>query len=379
MDFLELWRELPVETRETILRVLLAALVLLMVWALRSVLARVLLSPLRRLTDRTPQTWDSQLLDAAIMPVRILLVALGLVVGAQILQVGVETSRFVDHLTRSLVSIALFVAGYRAAGVLTPSSYQVFRFTGLTVEERLLPFVRTGIRIVLALWLLIALMQEWGYDTSGLLASGGLIAIGLGLAAQDTIANVFGFTAIVGDRPFVVGEYIKTPDVEGIVVHVGVRSTRIRQLDQAFVTVPNSRLASSAVLNWSRLEKRRVDLKLHIAYRGATSVRIESLLEQTRALLAAHELVEPESIVVYLIDFTTTGLQVLVRCYIRLADWTAFTAEKERIYLEIMKIMEGLGLSIAFPGSSVYIEAVSPVSNPEGDRAQTSTEERNDL
>ncbi len=75
----------------------------------------------------------------------------------------------------------------------------------------------------------------------------------------------------------------------------------------------------------------------------------------------------------------TTGLQVLVRCYVLLADWTAFSAEKERIYLEMMKIIEGLGLSIAFPASSVYIETVSPISNPEDDRAQTSTEERNDL
>src|SRR5947208_14792157 len=99
--------------------------------------------------------------------------------------------------------------------------------------------------IVLALALVI-IIQVWGYDVTGLIAGLGLGGLALSLAAQDTLSNVFGFAAIVSDRPFVVGEYIKTKDVEGAVERVGLRSSRVRQIDQAIVAVPNNLLASSA-------------------------------------------------------------------------------------------------------------------------------------
>ncbi len=114
---------------------------------------------------------------------------------------------------------------------------------------------------------------------------------GFSLAAQDTVSNLFGFTTIVGDQPFIVGEFIKTPDAEGIVEHVGVRSTRLRQLDQAYVTVPNNKLASSAILNWSRLSKRRLNTILSIRY-SATSDQIRDLCQRIRDLLNARDSVQ---------------------------------------------------------------------------------------
>ena len=95
------------------------------------------------------------------------------------------------------------------------------------------------------------IIREFGYDVTGLIASFGVIGLALSLAAKDTAANVFGFTAIVSDNPFQVGDYITMGDFAGTVEHVGVRSTRVRKLDQSLVTVPNSKLTDSAVTNWS--------------------------------------------------------------------------------------------------------------------------------
>lgn len=374
-NFQAFWESLGPDVRETVVRLLLAALALGLVILLRSVLARLLIAPLRRLTLRTAAPWDTPLLDALIMPLRVLLIAFGLWLAGRILGVAPSTGLFVDHLSRSLIAVALFLAGFRAVQLFTPSSSRVFQLTGLAVEERLLPFIRTGIKLVLALWLLVVLMQEWGFDPSGLLASGGLLALGLGLAAQDTVANVFGFTAIVGDQPFVVGEFIKTPDVEGIVEHVGLRATRVRQLDQALVTVPNSKLASSAILNWSRLTKRRVDMRLLLPYH-ITSQQLSDLLERLRTLLAARETVEKDSVVVYLINFQDSGLEVLVRCFLFLADWVAFTAEKEQIMLEIMQTVEAAGLTFAFPSRSVYIQTTPAPAAGAAAYPPPSTEER---
>lgn len=355
MDILQLWRDLPSEVTHNILRVLLAILVLVLVWLMRRVLAWAIVAPLRRLTQGTRYEWINLLLDTLTPSVRLLVIVAGIVIGAQILEVDYSTVLFLRHLIRSLVVLAVFIGLYRFVEVIAPTSARLFRLTGLDIPDRLLPFIRTAAKLSLAVLCIVVVIQEWGYDVSGIVAGAGLAGLAFSLAAQDTVANLFGFTTIVGDQPFVVGEFIKTPDVEGTVEHVGVRSTRIRQPNQAYVTIPNSRLAQSVILNWSRLSKRWLDLTLPIMY-SADSDRLQALLDRTRAMLQARELVQTDSVIVYFVDFGESGIKILVRAYILLPDWGAFTAEKERIYLEIMKIIKDLGLAIAFPGRSVYIE-----------------------
>lgn len=355
MDILQWWSQVPVDIRDTLIRLAMAVLVLALIWLLRRLLAAIVLAPLRALARRTTSTWDDVLLDAITLPANLLIVALGLALGARILQVDPEAYTFVLRLIRSFIIIAILIAGYRIINAFAPSSGRLFAITGLSVRERLLPFMKTTVKIVLIMVALVIIVQEWGYDVSGLVAGLGLGGLAISLAAQDTVANLFGFTAIVGDQPFSVGEFIKTPDVEGHVEHVGVRSTRVRQLDQALVSVPNSKLASSAILNWSRLSKRWINSTLRIRY-DARPAQIETLLERLRVMLAERELVEKSSILVRLVEFGENGLEILVRCYITLPDWGEFSTEKEAIYLEILKIIEELGLHIAFATHSVYIE-----------------------
>lgn len=346
MDLIQLWDALPAELRNNLIRIGLALLVLLLIWGLRRLLAMIVVAPLRRIAKRTNAQWDDVLLDSIMLPARLLIIAVGLSVGVQILQIDNSAYVFVQHLIRTLVIVAVLMVVYQAVDALAPSSNRLFRITGLTITERLLPFVRTGVKLLVIALMIVIIVQEWGYDVSGLVAGLGIGGLAISLAAQDTIANLFGFTTIVGDQPFVVGEFIKTPDVEGTVEHVGVRSTRIRQPDQAYVTVPNSKLASSAILNWSRLSKRWLNLTLVLNY-GARRVEIETFLERVRTLLSANEKVESSSIVVRLINFSDIGMEVLIRCYITIADWGEFTAEKEKVYLEILRIVEEMHLRIA--------------------------------
>ncbi|MEZ4668751.1 MAG: mechanosensitive ion channel [Anaerolineae bacterium] len=348
MNLLDFWNSIDVELRNNIVRGVLAAVALLLVWLLRRVLATLVVAPLRRLAKRTNTTWDDILLDAIIIPARLIIMALGLALGAQILQVDIQTSLFVQHFIRTLLIIALFMAAFRAINILAPSSNRLFRLTGLTVNERLLPFVRTAAKLILAALALVIIIQEWGYDVSGLVAGLGLGGLAFSLAAQDTVENIFGFTTIVGDQPLMVGEYIKTTDVEGTVEHVGLRSTRIRQPDQAYVTVPNSKLASAPVLNWSRLSKRWYNTTLRVTY-DARHNDLTTLMEQIRTILQERELVDSSSIIVNLVNFGDYGYEILVRCYINLADWRAFTEEKEVIHLKIIEVFEELGLKIAVP------------------------------
>ncbi len=335
-------------------RVLIAVLAVLLIWVARNLISRLLLFPVRRIARRTRATWDDRVLDSVEGPSRLIALALALFVAARILDVDLSIDGFITNLSRTLVLLAVLVIVYRLVDLLTPSG-RFSRVTGLSLDDRLVPFVRTGLRFVVIVIGLVIVLQEWDYDVNGLLASVGIGALAVSLAAKDTVENVFGFGAIVGDNPFQVGDYIKTPDVEGIVEHVGFRSTRVRQLNQAVVTVPNGKIATAAVLNWSRLSKRWYDHTIGIEY-NVTSAEIRTLVARIHEMLRQREVVDPESVLVHFINFGENSLDILVRCYIRLSNWGEFTAEKEQIHLAIMDIMEALGISIAFPTRSLYIE-----------------------
>ena len=355
---LEFLQSLPIEVRNTVLRVLLAILALLLIWLMRRVLTQAILLPFQRLVvERTETRVDDMLLSIAITPVRLLIVAVGIAIAGQILAADTATITFVAHLSRTFVLLALFVGLYSAVDLITASSVHLRYVTGISLNDQLIPFFRTGIKIIIVAIAIVVLLQEWEYNVSGLIAGLGLGGLAFSLAAQDTVSNLFAFTTIVSDRPFVVGEYIKTPDVEGTVDQVGMRNVRIRQMDQAYVTIPNAKLTASPITNWSRLQKRWINFKLRVSY-SATSADIRHLVDRIREMLKAQPLVDPESIVVLFTDFGDSSLDVLVRCYVMEANWVKFHEHKQEINLQIMDIVEDLGLSIAFPSQSLYIENI---------------------
>lgn len=355
MEQLPFFNDLSPEMRNIILRILLVVLVVLVIWGSRRLLAWLIARPLKWIANRSRYNLDDVVVNVVLQPVRYLIIAFGLAVSVRILGIEDGITIFIQAITRTLVIIALFLLLYRLVDLLAKNSSQLFTLTGLHVEERLLPFARTVVKVIIGALAVVIVVQEWGYDVSGLIAGLGLFGLAFSLAAKDTAENMFGFSAIVGDSPFNVGEFIKTPDVEGIIEHVGIRSTRVRRLDQALVTVPNSKLAQSPVLNWSRLNKRWYNTTLGVTY-SASSDEIRELVRRIREMLASRPLVDPESIVVHFVDFGDSSLDILVRGYVMLANWGEFTAEKEQIHLAIMDIVADMGLAIAFPSRSLYIE-----------------------
>jgi MscS family membrane protein len=191
------------------------------------------------------------------LPVTLGFYAAALLAISTVLTLDAGAQVFVARLARTLIIVAIAIALYRALEIFGFSRARLYALTGINIEESLLPFVRVGLELLIIAFTVVIVVQEWGYDVSALVAGLGLGGLAVSLAAADTIANIFGFSMIVGDRPFIVGDYIKTNDVEGTVEKVGLRSTRIRQPDQALVTVPNKTLANAVILNWSRPRRAR--------------------------------------------------------------------------------------------------------------------------
>ncbi len=346
---------------EILVRVLLVVLALLLIWVLRRGLRWAALRPLRHVLKRTSSEQDDQILENLILPINYLVIGIGILISVQILAIGDAFDQFVSAIGRSIIIIAILLAFFRLTDVIAPSRGRMYAITGIRVDDRILPFLRTGTKLLIIAFGIVIILQVWGYDVAGLIAGLGIAGLAVSLAAQDTLSNLFGFVAIVSDRPFDVGEYIITPDVEGVVEHVGLRSTRVRRLDQAVVNVPNNRMASSAITNWSRLSKRRLDYTLGVTY-DTNSRQMRTLLHRIREMLRAQSTVDPESVVVYFMDFGDSALNILVRAYVFIADWGEFQAEKERLHLLVMDIVDDLGLSVAFPSRSLYIENIKDIS-----------------
>ena len=354
----------PPMQRELILNLIRILACILIIVVLRWVLTWILLRPLRIAVRRTKTEIDDELLNQSLTPVRIAVVGLGVIFTFNLFQFGQEAQQVAETVGRTLIIGSLFFALIRMFEVVSLHPAFFRQITGLTIPDRLLPFLNTVVKYVIIALGAIFVLQELDFDVAALIASLGVVGIGISLASQDTVGNLFGFAAIVSDDPFKVGDFVRTPDVTGIVEHVGMRSTRIRQLDQVLATVPNNLLTNAIVMNLSRMEKRRLDVTLTFTY-SSTSQQLRAAIAAIRDLLLKTDNVDPESVIVHFVDFNSSSLDVRIICQVLLADWREFTALKEALLLEIMGIVEKLDISFAFPSRSIYIEDMSDAASPE--------------
>lgn len=347
---------LPEGIRETMIRIFVALLALVLIWLLRRLFAWLVLKPVRAFAlHRSATTLDDFITDVLNIPLNLILLGLGVLIAGAIVLVDVETNAFIQHLSRTFFLLALFVTGYNAVGLVVKSSMRLQDLTGIYLDEQLIPFVKTALRGVIITLGVVTVLQEWNYDVNGLVAGLGLGGLAISLAAKDTVENLFAFTTIISDRPFVEGEYIKTPAVEGTIEQVGARTTRIRQTDQAYVTVPNALIAKSPITNWSRLTRRRMDFTLGIEY-GASSQQVRQLVADIREMLLTRELVVADSVVVHFVNFGENALEIRVIAAILQSNWGAFTAEREAINFQIMDIVEAAGLEIAMKNQVIQVQ-----------------------
>ena len=173
-------------------------------------------------------------------------------------------------------------------------------------------FILKSIRFFILMLAFIAVLQEWGYNVSGFLASLGLVGMAFALAAKDTAANLFGSLVIFTDKPFKIGDWVKTPEVEGTIESVGIRSTKVRTFAQALVSVPNGVLANSAILNWSKMGKRRVKTTIGVTY-DTSGDTLEQIINDIKEMLKNHPDIHQDTIHIYFSAFGDSSLNIF--CY----------------------------------------------------------------
>lgn len=304
---------------------------------------------------KTSNTYDDAILEAIKVPVDYLFILIGAKFAKEVLQLNTNIDSFIDHLLHSGFLLILFWALILILNHLANHIHKITNKFGDKISAEVANFVIKSIRFFIIIIAGIALLQEWGYNVSGFLASMGLIGMAFALAAKDTAANLFGSMVIFIDKPFKIGDWIMTPDVEGTIETIGIRSTKVRTFAQALVTVPNATLANSAILNWSRMGKRRIKMNIGITY-DTPAKSIENIIKEIKEMLANNDNIHDDVIMVNFSEFAASSLNIFCYYFTKTTNWSEFLEVREETYLEIMKIIENNGSSFAFPTQTLHID-----------------------
>jgi MscS family membrane protein len=220
------------------------------------------------------------------------------------------------------------------------------------LDDHLVPLVGRILRVaVIALVALVAL-QELGINVAGLIAGLGVGGLALALAAKDTVANWFGALMIYTDRPFEIGDTIKTSGVVGAVEDVGLRSTRIRTVEKTLVTMPNSTLANGQIENLSWRTNRKAVANYALSLDTSAGI-VRASTSAIQEILATTDGIKALSWDVNLTDVTATEMTLLVQYLTQTTAWSEFLAIREDVHLKVLEALSEAGARLAVPTTQV--------------------------
>ncbi|MFU8877537.1 MAG: mechanosensitive ion channel family protein, partial [Wenzhouxiangellaceae bacterium] len=216
------------------------------------------------------------------------------------------------------------------------------------------------VRIAVVLTSVLTVLGILEIPISGLLAAGGVGGIAIGLAARDLLANFFGGLMVFMDRPFSVGDWVRSPDreMEGVVEKIGWRITTIRKFDRRPMYVPNATFTTITVENPSRMTHRRIFE--HVGVRYDDFAQLRAIVDDIREMLLAHEdlATDETTTMVHFDRFGASSLDIMVYCFTRTVVWAEYHQVREDVLIRIGEIIEGHGASIAFPTRTLKIDSM---------------------
>jgi len=230
------------------------------------------------------------------------------------------------------------------------------------LDDHLMPFLRTIVKVLIIIIGAIFLIRRFGYDVTSLVAGLGIGGLAFALAAQPLLSNLFGGVAILADKPFKVGDRIIVDDkFEGYVTRIGMRSTTIKSPIDTFIQIPNSLIATTAVDNKSRENKDhaiRFTFTIGIVY-NTSSEKVKEAIQIIKDILEEHPAVvkRDDSIAGYYVgfsEFSASSLNLSVGYSIPQESGT--TKTRTEINLAIKERFEKSGIEFAFPTQTVYMK-----------------------
>jgi MscS family membrane protein len=322
---------------------------------------RRIASRLEKVVKSTENLWDDAAFHAAVKPLSLLIWVIGVTVAARFVPFAADNELLsaanVDLIRKIGVMFSLIWFLMRLVEGIEENLVRNAKARGEAIDAVTVQAVGRLTRIAVVITGVLVILDTMGFSVSGLMAAGGIGGITAGFAAKDLLANFFGGLTIFLDRPFAVGDWIRSPDrsIEGVVEKIGWRQTTIRKFDRRPMYVPNSTFLTITVENPSRMTNRRINETLGIRYRDIGLM--EALVQAVREMLEQHpEIDENQTLMVNFDAFGASSVNFFIYCFTHTVDWQKFHTVKQDVLLKIAEIVEQHGAEFAFPTSTVHIK-----------------------
>jgi MscS family membrane protein len=227
--------------------------------------------------------------------------------------------------------------------------------TATKMDDQLIPIFIKAIKIIVGIIAFIHLLSLLGVNVTALIAGASIGGLAIALAAQDTFKNLFGSVMVFIDKPFSIGDYITTTDIEGTVEHVGFRSTKIRKIDTSVISVPNGNLANVTITNLGIRKFRLVEMSLNLVYNTPLE-KIEAYLTELRTIPTKYDEIQDDTWLIFLRYLSSSSVDIYFRVYIEAYDMKNELGLREKIIFDTISMAKKIGVSFAYPSTSVYVE-----------------------
>ena len=325
--------------------------------------AKILLDRLAAKSEVTQNIVDDSLVESARRPVVYAIWIIGISLAAESVG-GAAQAEIFSHVSK-----------LRDAGIISMLVWFSTRFTRL-VEDKLsysemtegsldkttMSMMGKLIRAAILITGFLLVMQAFGISVTGVLAMGGVGGLAIGFAARDLLANIFGTIMIFIDKPFRVGDWVRSPDreIEGTVEEINWRATIIRTFDKRPLYVPNSLFANMAVETPSRQTNRRIYETIGLRYDDIET--LEPILIDVREMLDKHQAIDQnQMIMVNFLNFGPSSLDFFLYCFTKTTDWATYHEIKEDVLFKIAAVIKRHNAEIAFPTQTLDIKSISSI------------------
>ncbi len=329
---------------------------ILLATAVVSFIGQLVLVRLERRLTRTANLWDDVFLHAARKPIQFFVWLQGVYWAAEVAYRYSDAELFTANDLLLKFGFILLLAWALLRFVGEVEKVLVSDRVDEPVDYTTMLAIGKLLRAVIVITAALVMIQNMGYSISGVLAFGGIGGIAIGFAAKDMLANFFGGAVVYMDKPFKVGDWIRSPDanVEGVVEHIGWRVTRIRTFDQRPLYVPNAIFTTIAVENPSRMFNRRIFEVIGVRYADVEVV--EKISNDVRQMLHDHDEIDNDRItIVNFTAFSASSLDIMVYTFTKTTQWVEFHHIKEDILLRISEIIRSHGAEVAFPTRTLHL------------------------
>jgi MscS family membrane protein len=327
-----------------------------------NLVAYYVLRHIEKIATRTTAVWDDALIRAVRKPLTLVLWVAGLSYAIQIVDRHNVEPVFgvVIPIRDTIIIVALAWFLVRLIGNASRSILARSAETGKPVDRTTVDAISKLGHFSVIILAGLVILQTLGFSVSGVLAFGGIGGIAVGFAAKDMLANFFGGLTIYLDRPFVVGEWIRSPDkeIEGTVEYIGWRHTRVRAFNKNPIYVPNALFTNIVVENPTRMTNRRIKETIGIRYSDLD--KMPAIIADVKAMLQAHpEIDTGATLIVNFNAFAASSLDFFIYTFTKTVEWVHFHEVKQDVLLKVAAIIRAHGAEIAYPTRTLHIESAT--------------------